>query len=279
VRKHARDTDPVYRPAEYWGRLHERGGLSAVGQSGLPPVMNHWLYRSWARSVERLADRFELPRPGSRMYEVGAGTGYWLDVWRRRGIVSVDGCDLSDVAVTDLNERYGTLGRFSVADISEPDAIGRDVYDLVDCQNVLLHIVDDERFDRALETIARLVAPGGVLLLAEPILRNSEFERTPDPGTASRARPLARYADGLEACGLELVALEGYAVVANNPIEGSSRRWFRFWRASWMTVVALCRVLPGNARWVGPLVYALDGVLCRTGAAPSGKLALFRRPA
>ena len=213
------------------------------------------------------------------MYEIGAGTGYWLDVWRRRGVTSADGCDLSEIAVSGLNAKFGDLGRFSVADISDPGTVAGDAYDIVECQNVLLHITDEDRFDRALENVARLVAPGGVLLLAEPILRNAAFERALRAGATSRARPLARYVTGLEACGLELVALEGYAVVANNPIEGSSRSWFRLWRASWIMVVALCRILPANARWLGPLLYVVDGVLCRTGAAPSGKLALFRRPA
>ena len=268
----------AYQPKAYWRSLHERGDLSAVGQSGLPATLNRWLYRSWARAVTRLAKRAGLPRPGTRMYEIGAGTGYWIDHWRALGVATVDGCDLSEIAVESLNQRYADVGRFVAADISELDPAASGSYDLVDCHNVLLHITDDTRFDQALENIGRLVAPGGALLLAEPILFDASFERPFTSTMSSRARPLARYVDGLVATGLTLEVVQPYAVVANNPYEGASRRWYRFWRASWVAVVALCRILPANAHWVGPVLYGLDTLLLRTGAAPSGKLALFRRP-
>jgi SAM-dependent methyltransferase len=267
-----------YQPKAYWRALHERGDLSAVGQSGLPATLNRWLYRSWARSVTRLAVRAGLPRAGTRMYEVGAGSGYWVDHWRNLGVTSIDGCDLSEIAVEALNRRYADVGRFVAADITELDPIAIGSYDLVDCHNVLLHITDESRFDQALENIGRLVAPGGSLVLAEPILFDASFERPFNATMSSRARPLARYVDGLVATGLSLDVVGPYAVMANNPFEGSSRRWFRFWRASWIAVVALCRILPANAYWVGPMLYGLDTVLLRTHAAPSGKLALFRRP-
>jgi SAM-dependent methyltransferase len=267
-----------YQPKAYWRTLHERGDLSAVGQSGLPATLNRWLYRSWARSVTRLAKRAGLPRAGTRMYEVGAGTGYWVDHWRNLGVTRIDGCDLTEIAVETLNRRYADVGRFITADISELDPTAVGSYDFVDCHNVLLHITDEARFDQALENIGRLVAPGGSLLLAEPILFDATFERPFNATMSSRARPLARYVDGLVATGLRLAVVEPYAVMANNPNEGASRRWYRFWRASWIAVVALCRILPANAHWVGPMLYGLDSVLLRTGAAPSGKLALFHRP-
>jgi hypothetical protein len=37
---------------------------------------------------------------------------------------------------------------------------------------VLLHVLDDAAFERALSNLAGAVAPGGYLLLAEPIARN-----------------------------------------------------------------------------------------------------------
>lgn len=273
-----RDDTSGYRPDDYWSALHERGDSSAVGQSGLPPALNGWLYRSWARSVARLADRHGLPLPGTCLYEVGAGTGYWIQMWRDRGVTRIDGCDLSERAVAALNGRFHELGTFMVADIADLDRASLGTYELVECQNVLLHITDDEAFDRALRAIAALVAPGGALLLAEPILLDATFERPYNAAASSRARPMARYSAGLEAAGLELIDRRAYTVVAGNPIEGASRRWYRMWRAMWVGVVGLCRIFPPNAHWIGPMLYALDGALANSGAAPSGKLALFRRP-
>jgi hypothetical protein len=67
--------------------------------------------------------------------------------------------------------------------------------------------------------------------------------------------------------------------MANNPIEAGSRtaydRFLRWWR--W--VAPRAKSSPGSIRWLGPLMVALDRMVLATGAAPSSKVVLFRRPA
>jgi hypothetical protein len=83
----------------------------------------------------------------------------------------------------------------------------------------------------------------------------------------------------LLAAGLELVEIRGALAMANNPIEAGSRaaydRYLRWWR--W--VARLAKTSPGSIRWVGPLMLLLDRLVLATGAAPSSKIVLFRRPA
>ena len=105
-----------YTPIDYWARLHERDDLSAVGQSGLPTAMNRWLYRALDRNVAAFLRRHGLSDPfPDRVFDVGAGIGFWVDAWHRRGAIRVDGCDLVPDAVTRLNERFGAGGAFVVA--------------------------------------------------------------------------------------------------------------------------------------------------------------------
>jgi hypothetical protein len=89
---------------------------------------------------------------------------------------------------------------------------------------------------------------------------------------------LVAYRDPLLAAGLELVELRGAVAMANNPIEAGSRaaydRYLRWWR--W--VARRAKSSPRSIRWVGPLMLALDQAMLATGAAPSSKIALFRRP-
>ena len=120
-----------------------------------------------------------------------------------------------------------------------------------------------------------LVADGGYLVLAEPILLDPSFERPRDPSRASRARPFAAYRDGLVAAGLELVALEPATVLANNPIEAQSARMLGYYERWWRFVKRRDRA---RSRWIGALVAGLDRVAIRTGQAPTTKFALFRRP-
>src|SRR5207245_4500777 len=162
-----------------------------------------------------------LDRPvTARVFDVGSGTGFWVKFWLDRGATTIDGCDLVPAAVERLSIRFGSTGcRFSVADISDPAGIAAETYDLVNCPNVLLHVTDDDRFRQALANVAALVAPGGTLLLVDPILLHDEFLRPATPDQQSRARPLGTYRAPLEAAGLRLEALEAATAIGNNPIE------------------------------------------------------------
>jgi SAM-dependent methyltransferase len=269
-----------YDPADYWQQLHRRDDLSAVGQSALPPGINGWLYRTLARNYGRFIHRHRLDRPQpGRVFDVGAGTGFWIAWWRGRGVGRVDGCDLVAEAVERLNERFDPSGgQVRVADITDPAGLGDEQYDLVSCQNVLLHVTDDDLFRRALANVASLVAPGGALVLTEPILLHAEYERPHDPEKHSRARALAAYRDPLEAAGLRLDAVEGATVLGNNPIEAGSPDAFRRFARWWRFVAKRSKERPDGVGWLGRVIYHLDPTALRTGAAPSSKFALFRRP-
>ncbi len=269
-----------YSAPEYWEQLHRRGDLSAVGQSALPASINAWLYRTLARNLGTFLRRHRLDRPiPARVLDVGAGTGYWIAFWRSRGTPRVDGCDLVPEAVERLRARFGSDGgRFFAADISDPGALGVERYDLVSCMNVLLHVTDDELFGQALANVASLVAPGGALLLTEPILQRPEFARPHNPEQHSRARPLDAYRVPLEAAGLRLDALEPATVIANNPIEAGSPTSMRRLQAWWKFVARRSKQDPRSAWWLGRVLYYLDPLALRSGAAPSSKFALFRRP-
>lgn len=269
-----------YDPRDHWSRLHERGDLSSVGQSGLPADLNGWLYRALERRLRWFARRHRILDGAAAVFDVGAGTGYWVRVWHRLGAPRVDGCDLVPAAVDRLNEAFGSSGdRFVASDIGAPDAgLPDERYDLVSVMNVLLHLTDDAAFEQALTNLAGLVAPGGRLILVEPILLDAAYERPPTATQTSRARALAAYRDPLLAAGLELVDLRGAVAMANNPIEAGSRKAYDRYLRWWRWVARRAKASPRSVRWIGPLMLALDRVALATGAAPSSKVVLFRRP-
>lgn len=269
----------AYLPREYWSRLHQRHDLSAVGQSGLPAAMNAWLYRTQARNLRAFLEQCGLDRrPPRRVFEVGVGTGFWIPFWRALGAESVMGCDLVPAAVEALNARYGGgASPFRVADVGDALDLDGETFDLVTVLNVLLHVTDESRFQRAIANIARLVAPGGALLLAEPILLDARWERPYRPELSSLARARRRYEDPITAAGLRLEAMAAGTVLAGNPIEARSRAAYVLFRAWWALVSGSTRLWAGNARWLGPLTYLLDSLATRTRAMPSGKFALYRR--
>lgn len=269
-----------YDPRDHWSRLHARGDLSSVGQSGLPADLNTWLYRALERRVRWFVRRHHALDGVGSAFDVGAGTGYWVRVWHELGVPRVDGCDLVPAAVGRLEAEFAGRGdRFVAADVGAADSgLPEESYDLVSVMNVLLHLTDDAAFERALGNLAALVAPGGRLVLVEPILLDPTYERPLTATQTSRARAFPAYREPLLAAGLELVELRGALAMANNPIEAGSRaaydRYLRWWR--W--VAKRAKTSPRSIRWVGPLMFAFDRVMLATGAAPSSKIVLFRRP-
>ena len=269
-----------YDPRDHWSRLHARGDLSSVGQSGLPAELNAWLYRALERRVRWFIRRHHAVDGVTSVFDVGSGTGYWVRVWHDLGVPRVDGCDLVPAAVERLDAEFGTRGdRFVAADVGAAEAgLPAGPYGLVSVMNVLLHLTDERAFRRGLANIAALVGPGGWLVLVEPILLDSTYERPATETQTSRARLFAAYRDPLLAAGLELVELRGAVAMANNPIEAGSRaaydRYLRWWR--WAARRA--KASPRSIRWLGPLMVALDRLALATGTAPSSKIVLFRRP-
>lgn len=255
-----------YVPQEYWETLHSREDLSAVGQSGLPAGFNTWLYKNGARNLDRFLARNLREHPKS-VYDVGAGTGYWVEYWLRRGAARVDGSDLVEAAVRRLSSRFP--GDFAVLDISAGSPTAE--YELVSCMNVLLHVTDEAAFDQALRHLAGAVAPGGALLLADPVA-SREWA-----GTTSRVRAIERYTTNLVAAGLQLRATAGTTVIGADPIERAARL-YSLWRLWWSVASGLARRSRVATALVGRFIYAVDPTLLRFGLKPSGKFVLFERP-
>ncbi|HLO34933.1 MAG TPA: class I SAM-dependent methyltransferase [Candidatus Deferrimicrobium sp.] len=259
----------------YWARLHEESSLRSVGQSGLPVELNRHLYAIARRNVLGFLRRnHAIDPPPARVFDAGAGTGFWTALWLSLGATTVDGCDLAPAAVERL--RASLPGAFSDGDMADPGVVPGDAsYDLVTVMNVLLHILDDDRFVAALRNVAAAVAPNGRLLLAEPVLTRSP-EPELRPGASSRARVLSRYTDVLLPAGFVLEAVASSTVVGANPIERGHPR-FGPYLAIWNGASRWSKRGPRRAAAVGILLQWLDRLLLPFGEAPSGKLLLFRR--
>ncbi len=263
---------PTYDAASYWQGLHRKGGLGAVANPWVPEALNYWFYRNWAARLDDYVGRQAL-RP-TTVFDVGAGTGYWVDWWLRHGAGTVSGCDLSPLAVERLTSRFGP--GFSLVDLAAGSISG--AFDLVSIMNVLLHIMDSAAFDRALRTAAAAVKPGGYLLLMEPSLAwpAPAWDELP-AGATSRARPTRAYIGPLQAAGLTVVDIRAATALGSDPIE-SGRRSHRYWACVWRVTCGVSRRLPMLAPVIGRAIYYLDPVCLRFGAAPSEKFLLLRRP-
>jgi SAM-dependent methyltransferase len=121
----------------------------------------HWWFvgrrRLFAREIARLGIRHD-----ARTLDIGTSTGTNLRMLRDLGYRSVTGLDFSIDAIRHCEEKgLGPVRQGDICALPFPDAS----FDLVLATDVIEHVDDDRR---ALAEIARVLAPGGAVLITVP---------------------------------------------------------------------------------------------------------------
>ena len=261
---------------EYWeSRLQDHFDLEGVGYLKLGKRFNRWMYRVrgdvFERAVDGLVQHERGGAPIGKVLDIGAGTGFYVDRWLRRG-AEVTGVDLTSVAVSKLGARFpGT--RFVQADIGQPlsaplaDELG--TFDFVSAFDVLFHIVDDGLYQRALHNVAALLRPGGWFLWSD------NFIHQPTIRVAHQvSRSLREVTDAVTAAGLEVVDRRPMFVLMNYPADTSSKlaRW------GWAAMVAPAMASDWLGGVLGALLYPIERRLVGgVKESPSTELMICRR--
>lgn len=121
----------------------------------------HWWYVARRRILADLIRR-HVPLPvGSRILEVGAGTGHNFEMLRR--FAPVDAIEIDDEARALASSRLGS--EVSGAPLPELPGIPDGAYHLIALLDVLEHVDQDVE---SLASIARKLVPGGRILLTVP---------------------------------------------------------------------------------------------------------------
>jgi SAM-dependent methyltransferase len=267
---------PDYIPSQYWQDVHDAGGdESTVGYPNLARSINRARYDVERANVARALHAAGLPPP-NRVLDVGSGTGIWIDFWRRRGAERVVGVDLAETAVARLQARYPGL-EILQGDISNPDTTLPGEMDIVSAMSVLLHIVDDRRFERALRSLAGCVRTGGALILVEPAVAHSWWGPPFGPEASSKARNLADYGRVLSDAGLTIVDIRPVSCLLVNVIDTRREISFRLMERYWEWLSRLVGRRERVGRLVVRVLRAADLVATRVvSPGPSAKVIVAR---
>jgi SAM-dependent methyltransferase len=207
----------------FWEQRLQRFDLSSVGYAGLGLHYNRWLYRVRSFVFRRLLDSVTLDLSSAHVLDVGSGTGFYVDEWRRAGAGKVVGSDLTRAATGRLRERFpdSEIVQF---DISEEPPFPPNSFDAVSAFDVLFHIVDDVRYRSAIANIATVLREGGYFFFSE----NFVHVRT-SQHVHMVSRSLTQIEELLVRGGLEVVSRRPMFILMNSPIDSESRALHHGW--------------------------------------------------
>lgn len=157
-----------FNPKKYWEtRLAINSGLTGVGFTMLGDHFNKWAYKTRKFAFLQTVNKLGISLDTLMVADIGSGTGFYIDIWKRLGVERIQGFDLTDVAVQGLRKKFPELD-FTQLDISAelPEELNNK-FDVVSCMDVLFHIVDDAAYLQAFKNINKMLKPGGVFVFSE----------------------------------------------------------------------------------------------------------------
>ncbi|MBF0625418.1 MAG: class I SAM-dependent methyltransferase [Magnetococcales bacterium] len=204
----------------YWeSRLGAHMDFRGVGDIGLPVSYNRCLYRVRRQAFRRAVADLLPDWSRATVLDAGSGTGFYVERWLELGVRDLTGSDLTDVAVAALGRRFPDQGFLSLNLAAPlPETLAGRRFDVVSCLDVLFHIIDDPGYRQALDNFARLVRPGGWLVISDN-LRPHQEQRLTHQVSRTESRILAM----LEQAGFVPRRRRAMFVLMNDPTRSRSR--------------------------------------------------------
>jgi SAM-dependent methyltransferase len=217
---------PRFDPKSYWEtRLEEYPGLCGVGNTCLGRSYIQWLYKVRRAVFLRLLASLKTDFRAARVFDVGAGTGFYLELWKQAGVPSIAGCDLTEIAVTRLESTlpWARILRLDITETLPSSELG--CYDFVSAFDVLFHIVEEKRYEQAIRNLCALLRPGGLLLFSDLLPRNGAVR-----AEHVAFRPLEQVTALLAKTGFEVVRRVPMFVVMEEPLDSTSQWYCFLWK-------------------------------------------------
>lgn len=154
---------------EHWKRQADQHGPS--------PSASWSDYRAIELEIDAIASRLT---PGAQVLDAGCGNGFSTLQYARRAGVEITGIDFVPAMIASADAQRRSLPddaqarvRFAIQDVTDLE-FADESFDQAISTRVIINLADEERQSKALRECARVLRPGGRLLLSEATLQGWE---------------------------------------------------------------------------------------------------------
>ena len=243
-----------FNSKQYWeNRLGVKWGLHGIGYLGLGRYYNDWLYkvqrRIFLRHVRFLVD--DCSKIG--VLDIGSGTGYYVDLWKSLGFSSVTATDITTFAVEELQKKFPDVECYQL-DIGDNlhEVFRNKQYNVISAFAVLFHIIDDGRYQRAIENIFQMLHSGGFFIFSENFIHGETIR-----GQHFVSRSLDDIEAILKKTGFKVKVRVPMFVLMAYPVDSKST----ILKIIWRMVILAVRKLPLLGFALGSLLYPFELIL------------------
>ncbi len=261
----------LFNPRDYWEeRLRSNFGLCGVGYAGIGEYYNTWLYKVKRKIFLRTMSSLSMDLMKSNVIDIGSGTGFAIERWKELSVRTIVGTDLTQVSIENLQRKFPG-DRFYQVDIGSNmvTPLEQGHYDVVSAFDVLFHIVDDRRYQTAMQNIYALLRPGGWFIFSDNFLHHGTERALHQVG-----RSLWDITDILERTGFRIVRRTPMFVLMNDPIDQTNT----FLRLAWQTMLVLVRKVNFLGLILGAALYPWELLLtCYLKESPTTEIMICRK--
>lgn len=267
-------SEKKYDPLTFWDDRYKKFDITTSGHIDLPYEFNEWMYKLKLKKVRQGAQK-NLQKTAFKdvsVAELGCGTGVYVKLWQELGVKELVGMDIAPRAVSNLQSSYPDY-RFHCEDLGNeeiPHLYGENTHDIVTAIGVLVHILDDDHFRKALKNIAGLLSDDGVALIAEYLCRGVAQE-----GSYMKVRSISWYKEELNKVGLEVVEQKPLYFFMGRPYDTPTKVSKTILPLMFNLTRRLIRRYP---KLMGRALYSLDSVITSfINDGPSEELLVCRK--
>jgi predicted TPR repeat methyltransferase len=240
---------------DYWEeRLRSNFGLHGTGFIGRGEYYNKWMYKVRKTVfLKKIKSVVDMDFSKACVLDIGSGTGFYIDLWKHLGVNDITGLDITSVAIENLRRKYPRDEFYELDITGNIDILSGKKFNIISAFDVLFHITDDKRYNKAISNIHLLLDQGGYFVFSENFVRQGRAIRSSQQVT----RTLTFIHEALEQKTFDILHHSPMFVIMNAPVDTRSR----VLRKAWNITSSLIKIDSNVGLVLGAFLYPIELML------------------